>query len=179
MQFASDPTRPVSVSPSFTLSMYMLFVGHGAKIKPAGENKGPAEPATPQRAGHDVAAKMRTSSHMAWKKAIESSIWQEDYPQSTSAIVPNTLHWTFDRSRGYTPDIQAFASSVGQSANDGRPDEYSYHLEIIEDLDDGQVHEEHGVGYTVHLTTFRRQEFASLFPCIRYQRSSIPTLEGS
>jgi hypothetical protein len=35
-QFAQDPTRPVQIGPAFTLSLYMLFLGHASTLIPHG-----------------------------------------------------------------------------------------------------------------------------------------------
>lgn len=56
------------------------------------------------------------------------------------------MGWHFDHNHGYVPPLD---SSLGINKNSasvdyifGRPDEYSYHLEVVEDLDDGRVHED-------------------------------------
>lgn len=49
------------------------------------------------------------------------------------------MGWYFDHNHGYVPPSGA---SPEYPMIPGRPDEYSYHLEIVEDLDDGRVHDE-------------------------------------
>ncbi|KAL7820619.1 RanGTP-binding domain-containing protein [Trichoderma gracile] len=136
-QFAQDPTRSVQIGPSFTLSIYMLFLGHASltaslqdgKIQPgaASNNQqgliqnGELKPQGPTYGlgEHDRKPLWQEAIHKARVRLCRSAF--------TPAIEGNSLH-------GNNP------SGLGP---DG-PLSYAYHLEIVEDLDDGRAHEGDG-----------------------------------
>ena len=147
MQFASDPTQTVQVGPTFTLSMYMLFVGHGSASpsKPA-SSKVVNVPTTPERPGRENTKK---EEKYGFEEGDRKPIWQEVIHKARVRLCRMPLHWTFDRQQGYSPDGSSTREGVRSEASSaaGRPDEYSYHIEIVEDLDDGRLHEEDGARY--------------------------------
>ncbi|KAK0707405.1 RanGTP-binding protein-domain-containing protein [Lasiosphaeris hirsuta] len=144
-QFAGDPNRPVQVGPCFTLSLYMLFLGHSQVNVDA-------------QLSHDDASSAKGLPERAPLKeepygigeGERRPIWQEVMHKARVRLCRTPLNWTFDRTRGYcptgSPDLGLSGSISASSimAMFARSDEYSYHLEIIEDLDDGRVHEDDG-----------------------------------
>lgn len=140
-QFASDPTRPVQVGPSFHLSLYMLFVGHAQHSSQQGttELAGPVTP-DPSQSGTPM-----KDEPYGFGEGERKPIWQEVLHKARVRLCRTPLGWQFDHSLGYVPPVGS-SLSVNQepTANYifGRPDEYSYHLEIVEDLNDGRVHED-------------------------------------
>ncbi len=50
-------------------------------------------------------------------------------------------NWEFDRSHGYRPS-QVAGRPNGVTPSCGRPDQFAYCLEIVEDFDDGRMHDE-------------------------------------
>ncbi|KAK3332104.1 RanGTP-binding protein-domain-containing protein [Cercophora scortea] len=145
-QFSNDPTRPVQVGPSFTLSLYMLFLGHS---QPAGQSGNTDETSlsTPERSHKKPPPK---EEPYGLEEGERKPIWQEVMHKARVRLCRTPLHWTFDGTRGFcpsdTPDVRLNGNSALVSATGpmGRPDEYAYHLEMIEDLDDGRVHDEQG-----------------------------------
>ncbi|PSS03488.1 RanGTP-binding protein [Coniella lustricola] len=133
-QFARDPTRTVQIGPPFYLSLYMLFVGH-SNPPPQQATSGPREPATPNASRG--ATPMKDQPY-GFEEGDRRPIWQEVVHKARVTLCRTPLGWHFDHLLGYVSDSP---SSPGLDFA-GRPDEYSYHLEIIEDLEDGRVHEE-------------------------------------
>lgn len=144
-QFASDPNRPVQIGPSFYLSLYMLFVGHSATTtqQDGTESKTPATPG-PSRSPtplKDVSYGLGDGERRP--------IWQEVVHKSRVRLCRTPMGWVFDHILGYIPSASNSLFSHGpqglssrENPTLGRPDEFSYHLEIVEDLDDGRFHEE-------------------------------------
>lgn len=134
-QFATDPTRPVQIGPSFTLSLYMLFMGHSARTAP--RNGGlDVPPATPERPVQEMD---EIEEPYGLGEGERKPMWQEVMHKARVRLCRTPMQWTFDRERGYCPTpAKPFPSS---SSATGRRDEFSYHLEVIEDLDDGRLHE--------------------------------------
>ncbi|KAK3682485.1 RanGTP-binding protein-domain-containing protein [Podospora appendiculata] len=144
-QFSNDPTRPVQVGPSFTLSLYMLFLGHS---QPAGQSgKDETLLSTPERFHNKSPPK---EEPYGLEEGERKPIWQEVMHKARVRLCRTPLDWTFDGTRGFCPNgtsnVQLNGNSALISATGpmGRPDEYAYHLEMIEDLDDGRVHDEQG-----------------------------------
>lgn len=141
-QFASDPTRPVQIGPSFYLSLYMLFVGH-AKPSSQQNNADPAGPVTPDLS--QAGTPMKDEPY-GFGEGERKPIWQEVLHKARVRLCRTPMGWQFDHTHGYVPPAggSLSASQDPSSINYmfGRPDEYSYHLEIIEDLDDDRMHEE-------------------------------------
>ncbi|KAL2266098.1 hypothetical protein VTJ83DRAFT_5450 [Remersonia thermophila] len=131
--FVLDPTRPMQVGPSFTLTLYMLFLGHaqvasgttvqGSPVTPPGSTNGPAD--APYGLG----------------KGDRKPIWQEVMHKARVRLCRTLPDWEFDPAHGYRP-----AGRHGQPASSrfGLIDGYAYHIEVIEDLDDGRLHDGDG-----------------------------------
>lgn len=144
-QFASDPNRPVQIGPSFHLSLYMLFTGHSKQIKQqnsSGSNNsatpGPSRSSTPMR-----------DEPYGLGDGERKPIWQEVLHKARVRLCRTPMGWCFDHAMGYVPSVTDNLASHGsqgspffENAKFGRPDEFSYHLEIVEDLDDGRFHDE-------------------------------------
>lgn len=131
-QFASDPSRPVQIGPMFCLSLYMLFVGHASN--PSWQPKGTesTRPATPDPSPSGTP--LRDDEPYGFGEGERRPIWQEVLHKARVRLCRTPLGWYFDHNHGYVPPLGG--SPIG------RPDEYAYHLEIVEDLDDGRVHDE-------------------------------------
>lgn len=144
-QFASDPNRPVQIGPSFCLSLYMLFAGH-TKTATQPDGTEPKKPVTP---GPSRAATPMKDEPYGLGEGERKPIWQEVLHKARVRLCRTPMGWHFDHALGYTPPVTMSLLSEGShgfsfqdTPNLGRPDEFSYHLEIVEDLDDGRVHDE-------------------------------------
>lgn len=145
-QFASDPTRPVQIGPSFYLSLYMLFAGHAettssqdAVVHTAPATPGPSHSGTPIR-----------DEPYGLGESERKPIWQEVLHKARVRLCRTPMGWHFDHTLGYVPSVSSSllpqqdsqGSTFGEMPIFGRSDEFSYHLEIVEDLDDGRFHED-------------------------------------
>lgn len=140
-QFASDPSRPVQIGPNFYLSLYMLFVGHTQPATQPGSN-GLARPATPDpsRAGSP-----QKDEPYGFGEGERRPIWQEVLHKARVRLCRTPIQWTFDHNQGYVSDGFLMPGQECDYPDDeafGRPDEYAYHFELVEDLNDGRVHED-------------------------------------
>lgn len=120
-QYAATPLRPVQIGPTFTLSMYMLFLGH---VRPQTE------------------ADVRAST---WKEVIhKANVKLMRVPVNAIYHLPGT-HTNAASGNEHTPgafnsgaaDDEYFTSQI---EGEGKADEYAYQLAIIEDLEDDRVH---------------------------------------
>ncbi|KAK4242784.1 RanGTP-binding protein-domain-containing protein [Achaetomium macrosporum] len=116
--FVMDPSRPMQVGPSFTLSLYMLFLGHS-------------------QAKDDVP----TDSPYGLGEGERKPIWQEVMHKSRVRLCRTPVNWVFDPTQGYRPSGVHGAQPAGHVPLLEPSDGYAYHLEIIEDLDDGRFHD--------------------------------------
>ncbi|KAL1867316.1 Ran-specific GTPase-activating protein 30 [Diaporthe australafricana] len=140
-QFASDPTRPVQIGPNFHLSLYMLFVGHSQSAAQHGSRE-LARPATPDPSRASSPLK---DEPYGFGEGERRPIWQEVLHKARVRLCRTPIQWTFDHNQGYVPEGLFMPGQDSGYPSDqafGRPDEYSYHLELVEDLDDGRVHED-------------------------------------
>ena len=132
-QFAHDPGRPVQIGPSFTLSLYMLFLGHASG----------ASPSTPGQQNRGPTANQEA---YGFGEGERRPIWQEVLHKARVRLCRTPLDWEFNQAAGYCPrgagDVIDGRSSGHSIRTSGRPDEFAYSVEIIEDLDDGRVHDE-------------------------------------
>ncbi|CAK7264969.1 hypothetical protein SEPCBS57363_001351 [Sporothrix epigloea] len=144
-QFSSNPYRPVQIGPSFTLSLYMLFLSHSASKPIATETARTATYSTnEQRDGVD-------SRPYGIGSGERRPIWQEVLHKARVRICRTPRCWKFHNGRGFLPvnshDLQyefedGGIVSKGRVQSDQQENgQYAYHLEIIEDLDDGRVHD--------------------------------------
>lgn len=144
-QFASDPNRPVQIGPSFYLSLYMLFAGH-SKITTQQDGTKATRPATP---GPSRSATPMKDEPYGLGDGERKPIWQEVLHKARVRLCRTPMGWHFDHALGYVPPVANSLFSPGsndpsfrENSTFGRPDEFSYHLEIVEDLDDDRFHEE-------------------------------------
>lgn len=133
-QFAQDPNRPVQIGPAFTLSLYMLFLGHAAtstsKDVPTNAK---------HRQANGSASQQSDSTPYGLGENDRKPLWQEVLHKSRVRLCRIRTDYSFDNSSGYRPTTEEQKASSGHSESGY---EYSYHLEIIEDLDDGRLHDE-------------------------------------
>lgn len=146
-QFASDPSRPAQIGPSFSLSLYMLFLGHSSANPTAtgDSNPGtlPATPKTPQSGGK----KPSKQEPYCLGEEERKPIWQEVMHKARFRLCRTPPGWVFDAKKGYCPGPAADSTKPSAHAAHTtftRSYEYSYHLEIVEDLDDGRLHDDNG-----------------------------------
>jgi hypothetical protein len=134
-QFAQDPTRPVQIGPSFTLSLYMLFQGH------CEVNSVNSQP------GHRPANSI-DNSPLGFGDGERRPIWKEVLHKCRLRLCRTPLDWEFDHEYGYRPILPT--GQIGSGANRtasflGPLNEFAYYLEIVEDLDDGRVHDDEAI----------------------------------
>lgn len=141
LQFVHDPSRPVHIGPSFTLSLYMLFRGHSqATLRTSNDAALPSP-----ELSEDEAQK---GDPYGLGEGERKPIWQEVIHKARVRLCRTPLGWSFEGTRGYYPQespdlgVAKTYSTTSAIAVLAQSDQYSYHLEIIEDLDDGRVHED-------------------------------------
>ncbi len=144
-QFASQPTRPVQIGPSFTLSVYMLFRGHTT-------HSTSGDQPTTKTTGHNHTPNSKSSKKpYGLGDGERRPIWQEVLHKARVRICRVPRHCVSRPKQGFTatagsvsadtePDFDGRASYTADRPS--HREEYAYHLEIIEDLDDGRVHDE-------------------------------------
>ncbi|KAK3316328.1 RanGTP-binding protein-domain-containing protein [Apodospora peruviana] len=137
-----SPSRMMQIGPAFTLSLYMLFLGHSQTGIHSGKEDShltrlhPEDPLTEEPYG--IGENER------------KPMWQEVMHKARVRLCRTPLGWTFDSTKGYSPKYPPDLPVNGNACTSSnvrlldRSDEYSYHLEIIEDLDDGRLHEDDG-----------------------------------
>jgi hypothetical protein len=67
-------------------------------------------------------------------------LWQEVMHKARVRLVRTPIHWKFDQEQGYCPE-----SLCGDTSGVRRDQYYHYELELVEDINDGRVHDD-GVG---------------------------------
>ncbi|KAF5670602.1 hypothetical protein FHETE_4509 [Fusarium heterosporum] len=136
-QFAQDPTRPVQIGPAFTLSLYMLFLGHAPTPMPHGSSEVAAIP-TDSR----YPSPFSTGSHYGLGEGDRKPLWQEVLHKARVRICRVRKDLAFDSRRGFhAKPLKDYARSLPIPDATGGG-EYAYHLEIIEDLNDGRLHDD-------------------------------------
>lgn len=139
-QFVLEPGRPVQVGASFTLSLYMLFLGH-SQVAPC-----PTTQDTSPSTSGESAGNASQEAPYGLGEGERKPIWKEVMHKARIRLCRTPLDWVFDPDHGYRPN-DVVGSQLVRSASRGagfpfgHPDEYSYHLEIIEDLQDGRLHD--------------------------------------
>lgn len=139
-QFAQDPSRPVQIGPAFTLSLYMLFLGHAKTVNPAKDasKKGDIDDDIPSQSnGANIAYGLADGDR--------KPLWQEVLHKARVRLCRTRRNYVFDGFMGYRPEVEESLTSSGASSPSTYPEsriDYTYHLEVIEDLDDGRVHDE-------------------------------------
>jgi len=141
LQFMNDPSRPVQIGPSFTLSLYMLFRGHSSATNQSGNAS--HRPSTPK------SSERTREGPYGIGEGERKPIWQEVMHKARVRLCRTPIGCVFDNVNGYRLSSSAGAHRNGNTAAAdgsvdifGRTDEYSYYLEIVEDLDDGRVHDD-------------------------------------
>lgn len=110
-QFSQIPEHSVQVGPVFCLSLYMLFLGHTSAASQAAND--------PSSANHEARVDSDSDKEKrpyGLREGDRKPIWQEVVHKARVQL------WRTPR----------------KSLDEG---EYRYHLEIVEDQDDGRVHE--------------------------------------
>ncbi|KAK0743191.1 RanGTP-binding protein-domain-containing protein [Schizothecium vesticola] len=147
LHFAGDPSRPVQIGPSFTLSLYMLFRGHSrTKPRPGAEAISPPSP--------DLSDEERDTIReepYGLGEGDRKPIWQEVMHKARVRICRTPLDWT---SEGTVGGASQQPQTPGHRMLT-RADEFAYCVEIVEDYDDGRVHDDaysrpHGSDHTPH-----------------------------
>ncbi|GKT99893.1 hypothetical protein FLAG1_01845 [Fusarium langsethiae] len=139
-QFAQDPTRPVQIGPAFTLSLYMLFLGHASTLLPHGSTE---VTDTTISANNHSSSSSSVGTSYGLGEGERKPLWQEVLHKARVRICRIRRDTYFDSQRGYCAvPLEEYVLPLPEATGGG---EYAYHLEIIEDLDDGRVHDnEHG-----------------------------------
>ncbi|KAJ4140135.1 Ran-specific GTPase-activating protein 30 [Fusarium equiseti] len=136
-QFAQDPTRPVQIGPAFTLSLYMLFLGHASTLMPHGSFE--VTDTTLATNNHSSNSSSAGTSY-GLGEGERKPLWQEVLHKARVRICRTRKDFHFDSQRGYCAlPLEEYALPPTEATGGG---EYAYHLEIIEDLDDGRVHDD-------------------------------------
>ncbi|KAK4072764.1 uncharacterized protein Triagg1_5809 [Trichoderma aggressivum f. europaeum] len=136
-QYAQDPRRSIQIGPSFTLSVYMLFLGHAAvsSISKDGNLRSSVENTT----------RTDTKSQgpiYGLREHDRKPLWQEAIHKARVRLCRSASDPIIE---GVDCDGQNYKASCSiKSLN------YAYHLEIIEDLDDNRAHEELGSSQTLN-----------------------------
>ncbi|KAI1001288.1 hypothetical protein K3495_g6910 [Podosphaera aphanis] len=115
-QYLLSRGAPVQIGPTFTLSLYMLFAGHSHQRN---HDEDSARDATWKEVIHKAKVKlMRSPIEFEDENAY---MYEEHHKSNSSSSKKHSIK---------TPHI----------TGDGYQNEYSYHLKIIEDFDDGRIH---------------------------------------
>jgi hypothetical protein len=144
-QYAND-SRPVQIGPAFTLSLYMLFLGHATHSQETESAALEAPPATP---GSSRNYGPRDDGSYGFGAGERKPLWQEVMHKARVRLCRTPRNYRFDGSQGYQPKTLEECSEENPSCvkrpeliSNRRQDEFAYHLEMVEDLDDGRVHDE-------------------------------------
>ncbi|GKT44070.1 RanBP-type and C3HC4-type zinc finger-containing protein 1 [Colletotrichum spaethianum] len=145
-QFAADPTRPVQIGPVFTLSIYMLFLGHASRTPTTqpGHREGHSQP--PQKPQNNSSGD--TPAPYGLGEGERKPLWQEVIHKARVRLCRTPMGHVFDPNKGFRPSgagPSSFTKSQFYKSNAygmGQRNEYAYHLEIIEDMDDGRAHDD-------------------------------------
>jgi hypothetical protein len=146
--FVMDPNRPMQVGPSFTLSLYMLFLGH-SRVG-AGPAATDVPPLTPRGSEDDASGKAPREVPYGLGEGERKPIWQEVMHKARVRLCRTSADWSLDPARGHQSNGVHEPRHPGPAPREklwafpGPADGYSYHLEITEDLDDGRFHDGDG-----------------------------------
>ncbi|KAL2759468.1 hypothetical protein ACRALDRAFT_1079419 [Sodiomyces alcalophilus JCM 7366] len=141
--YAGDPRRPVQIGPAFTLSLYMLFLGHAdhppsSVSQPDAHGSSPGSPDSPQKSSQAG----RSVQPYGIEDGTRKPLWKEVIHKARVRLCRVPCNYVFDGSRGYRPKMPNDTSNSRIDPTGGGLEQYAYHIEIIEDLDDGRVHDE-------------------------------------
>lgn len=136
-QHAQDPRRPVQIGPSFTLSIYMLFLGHASVASTPKDGKLQPGAGSSHRQGRSKSAETKAQiPAYGLGEHDRKPLWQEAIHKARVRLCRSACN----------PAIEGngFNKQNYNTSGPGGGLDYAYHLEIVEDLDDGRAHE--GVG---------------------------------
>ncbi|KND90518.1 Ran-specific GTPase-activating protein 30 [Tolypocladium ophioglossoides CBS 100239] len=117
-QYAQDPTRSVQIGPAFNLSLYMLFLSHASHQSCI---------SSPEHGQKPVYGLRENERKPLWQEVVHKA--RVRLCRSAQKQQPN----------GTSNEELVRRPSGSNTVESPR---YAYHLEIIEDLDDGRVHDE-------------------------------------
>ncbi|KAL8860648.1 MAG: hypothetical protein Q9178_003001 [Gyalolechia marmorata] len=124
-QYSLNPSKPVQIGPTFTLSIYMLFAGH---IRPQYEED--VRESTWKEVIHKANVKlMRVPLDALYQLPGEQQPASKT-ANGTSAHSPGSPNPNHSEEGYFSVD----------NKGEARPDEYAYQLLIVEDLEDDRVH---------------------------------------
>ncbi|KAL6804041.1 RanGTP-binding domain-containing protein [Trichoderma sp. SZMC 28012] len=130
-QYAQDPRRSVQIGPSFTLSVYMLFLGHAAV------SSTPKDGSLRSSVGTTTSTDTKAQGPVyGLREHDRKPLWQEAIHKARVRLCRSASDPTIEENDCDGQNYNA-SGSIG-SLN------YAYHLEILEDFDDNRVHEELG-----------------------------------
>ncbi|KAH7157675.1 RanGTP-binding protein-domain-containing protein [Dactylonectria estremocensis] len=142
-QFAQDPIRPVQIGPAFTLSLYMLSLSYASTstststadvLKPGGSvDSRNLLGCAPDRRAYGL------------EEGTRKPLWQEVLHKARVRLCRTRHDYVFSSTAGFQSSTQGsekFPVPASSRLPLGGGDEYAYHLEIIEDLDDGRLHDD-------------------------------------
>lgn len=125
----------------------MLFAGHAAQ--PSSSQRGGTP--TPMTPDSMESPRPVQQEPYGFGDGERRPIWQEVLHKTRVRICRTPVGWKFDRIQGYitTAKSTAAAEAGGFDASVSAPQTssgYAYHIEIIEDLDDGRLHDNAELG---------------------------------
>ncbi|KAL7938710.1 RanGTP-binding domain-containing protein [Trichoderma chlorosporum] len=133
-QYAQDPRRSIQIGPSFTLSIYMLFLGHAA-ISPTLKD-GDLQPSvgSSRHQWYEQRTNMKSQGLVyGLGEHDRKPLWQEAIHKARVRLCRTACSPGIE---GSDLGGQNCSASVSSETVD-----YAYHLEIVEDLDDNRAHE--------------------------------------
>ncbi|KAK2058237.1 RanGTP-binding protein [Colletotrichum caudatum] len=145
-QFAIDPSRPVQIGPVFTLSIYMLFLGHASTTHTTQPVNQEGHLQTNQKLQNKPPGD--TSAPYGLGEGDRKPLWQEVIHKARVRLCRIPTGHVFDPDKGFRPSGTRHSSSAesrfhtSNAYDSDQRNEYAYHLEIIEDLDDGRAHDD-------------------------------------
>ncbi len=141
--FVMDPSSPVQVGPSFTLSLYMLFLGHSHTRPHRGGVSPPSPTSSRSHALGDIPYGV--------KDGERKPIWQEVMHKARVRLCRTPAPQDRNPPHHHQPQDRQHESHRPNDLHKNRAvevfgpsNEYSYHLELFEDLDDGRFHDSDG-----------------------------------
>ncbi|KAL8754731.1 MAG: hypothetical protein Q9184_005024 [Pyrenodesmia sp. 2 TL-2023] len=123
-QYSIDPSQPVQIGPTFTLSMYMLFAGH---IRPQFEED--VRESTWKEVIHKANVKLMRVSLDALRRLPGDKPLRNHLNGSSANL-----------SGSPSPRLNENGRLPTEDEDQARADEYAYQLVIVEDLEDDRVH---------------------------------------
>lgn len=135
-QFAQDPIKPIQIGPSFTLSLYMLFLGHASTLAPYKTSDATNATEASSTSVDTISEGQKGTYGLG--EGEKKPLWQEVLHKARVRLCRTRCDQIFDSKFGYRSMTACESPSL--SAYDNR--QYTYHLEIIEDLNDGRLHDD-------------------------------------